>query len=166
MNELQGKKTLDMGCGSGIAGLMAASKGANCTSVDINPESVKCTEENFLINGYKAKTYESNLFENLDNTNKFDIIFFNPPYYEYEPKNDFERGFGGGKDYRVIRDFVKKAGNFLNESGYLCLIVSSDMKIEKMFSILNENGFFYNILQKTSTFFETFYIIKAFVNVT
>jgi release factor glutamine methyltransferase len=162
MEDLKDKEILDMGTGSGIVSLAASSKGAKCIAVDINPEAVKCADENFHLNQMNAVAIESDLFEKLDESKKFEIIFFNPPYYNYEPRNDFERGFGGGKDYSVIRDFVKQSKEYLKANGYLCLIISNDMNIETMFSILPENGFNYNILQRTHKFFETFYIIKAF----
>ncbi len=163
MNDLSGKEILDMGCGSGIVGVIASSLGAICTSVDINPEAVKCSEENFKMNNVKGTVIQSNLFDKLDINKKFDIIFFNPPYYNYEPQNDYEKGFGGGKDYRVIREFIGKSKDYLKKGGYLYLIISSDMKIETMFTILEGQGFVYNILQKIGKFFETFYIFSAFL---
>lgn len=163
MDELKDKEVLDMGCGTGIINIAASTKGAKCTAVDINPEAVKCSEENLRNNGVRANAIQSDLFEMLDKSKKFNLIFFNPPYYEYEPKNDFERGFGGGKNYRVIRQFIHESKNYLNPDGNLCLIFSSDMNIETMFSILAEDGYNYKILQEKRTYFETFYIIKAFV---
>ena len=162
MDGLDSKNVLDMGCGSGIISLAAASKKAKCKAVDINPEAVKSSNENFRLNGIDAKAIESNLFEMLDKGEKYDIIFFNPPYYNYEPRDDFERAFGGGKDYRVIRDFLQQSKNYLAKDGYICLITSSDMGIDTMLSILDEFKLGYNILHTVKRFFETFYIIKAF----
>ncbi len=164
--ELDGKEILDMGCGTGIIGIAASSKKAKCTAADINPEAIKSANENFKANNVNALAVESNLFSNLDSTKKFDVIYFNPPYYNYEPKGDYERAFGGGKNYRVIRDFVSRSKDFLNSPGFICLIISTDMDIEIMFTILKEQGFRYNILQKTQRFFETFYIIQAFLEST
>jgi release factor glutamine methyltransferase len=162
MENLDSKNVLEMGCGSGIISLAAASKKAKCTAVDINPEAVKSTKENFRLNGADANVIESNLFEKLDNQEKYDIIFFNPPYYNYEPKDDFERAFGGGKDYRVIRSFLQQSKNYLSEDGFMCIIISSDMGIDSITSILIEYKLGYNILHIQKGFFETFYIIKAF----
>ena len=38
--ELQGKKFLELGCGSGLISIVAAQKGANVTSSEINPIAV------------------------------------------------------------------------------------------------------------------------------
>jgi len=49
--DLASQRVLDIGCGSGILSLAAASLGACVTSVDINPDAVRATEENALRNG-------------------------------------------------------------------------------------------------------------------
>ena len=73
-----------MGCGSGIVSIFCASLGAECFAADINPAAVKTAKENAELNGFgnKIQVVESNLFENIKD--KFDVIFFNPPYY---PRN-------------------------------------------------------------------------------
>lgn len=162
MDKLDSKNVLDMGCGSGIISLTVSSKKAKCTAVDINPEAVKSTNENFRLNGFVVNAIESNLFEKLYKAERYDVIFFNPPYYNYEPRDDYERAFGGGKDYRVIRDFLQQSKNYLSKDGFICLITSSDMGVDTMISILKENKCGYNILHTHKGFFETFYIIKAF----
>ena len=151
-----------MGCGTGLIGLAALTKKAHCKAIDINPEAVKSASENFKLNGFDSVAEVSNLFGNLAGAVKFDIIYFNPPYYNYEPRNDYERAFGGGKDYKVIREFLEQSKTRLNEGGYICMITSSDMGIDVMLSILDEYKLGYNILHTHKRFFETFYIIKAF----
>lgn len=166
MDNLSGKKVLDMGCGTGIAGIFAASKGANCTAVDINPMAVKAASENADKNGFKdkIKIIESNLFENPHfNDSKFDIIFFNPPYYPGKPKNNFEAAFKGGENYDVIHRFLRESLNYLKKDGVIYIIVSSDMGISTFEEIVNLYDMKHEIAAKIEKFFETFYIVK-FVN--
>lgn len=50
--ELTGKEVLDMGCGTGILGILAAMKGAShVTAIDIDEWPVKGTVENAALNG-------------------------------------------------------------------------------------------------------------------
>ena len=163
MDDIKEKEILDMGCGSGIVSIVASSKGANSLAVDINPEAVKCSIENFKLNGVAANAIESDLFKNIEKEKKFDIIFFNPPYYNYEPRNDFERAFGGGKDYKVLREFFLQSKFYLKKQGIICIIISSDIDINLIFSMFELYGFHYNILQRIDNFFETFYIINGFL---
>jgi len=50
--DMTGKKVLDMGCGTGILGILASMKGAaSVTAIDIDTRSVSGTEENASLNG-------------------------------------------------------------------------------------------------------------------
>lgn len=163
--DLTGKNILDMGSGSGIVSIFAASKGANCVACDINPVAVRCITENALQNNLSKQitVYESDLFESLNSAEGvgFDIIFFNPPYYKGNPRNNFERAFKGGPNLEVIDKFLLDAKHHLLPNGKLCLLVSTDMDMDDFYSRLNNTGYTYKILHTNKKFFETFYIIEA-----
>jgi release factor glutamine methyltransferase len=158
---------MDMGAGSGVVSIFAASKGADCTAVDINPIAVRCIRENAELNKLSGKiiAIESDLFVSLKNdpevTNKFDVIFFNPPYYKGIPKNNFERAFLGGADLEVIDHFLAEAENYLAYEGKICLIVSSDMDLNDLEKRFISNGLSFRIIKKSPKFLETFYIIES-----
>ena len=166
--DLHGKYILDMGSGSGVVSIVAASKGAECIAADINPVAVRCITENALLNNFvkQITAIESDLFESLGNivNGKFDIIFFNPPYYKGNPTNNFERAFKGGPNLEVIDRFLVEAKNFLAPSGRLCLLVSSDMNLDEMYSRIKTAGYAYKILHTNKKTFETFYIIDAVIS--
>ncbi len=163
--DLTGKNILDMGSGSGIVSIFAASKGANCVACDINPVAVRCITENALQNKLSKQitVYESDLFESLNSMigAGFDIIFFNPPYYKGNPRNNFERAFKGGPNLEVIDRFLLDAKKNLLPNGKLCLVVSTDMDMDDFCSRLETAGYTYKILHTNKKFFETFYIIEA-----
>jgi len=178
--ELHGKTILDMGCGCGIVSIFAASKGAECTAVDINPMAVKSASENAEANGFKDKinVLEGDLFTaspptSLQNgeggkssgfivseSEGYDNIFFNPPYYRGLPGNDFERAFKGGENYDVINGFLADAKKYLSKDGYICMIISSDMGIEEFTDIAEKTGYSCKIVTKINKLFETFYIVN------
>lgn len=166
--DLTGKHILDMGSGSGVVSIIAASKCANCIAADINPVAVRCITENALQNNFAKQitAVESDLFESLINISpgKFDIIFFNPPYYKGNPGNNFERAFKGGPHLEVITRFLENAKGFLTPSGRLCLLVSSDMDLDEFYSSVKTAGYDYKILQTNKKFFETFYIVEAVIS--
>lgn len=162
--ELEGKNILDMGAGSGVVSVFAASKGAVCTAADINPVAVKCINENIIQNNLTKKitAVESDLFETrLLHDKIFDVIFFNPPYYKGNPHNNFERAFKGGPNLEVIDRFLDTAGKFLAPNGYLCMLVSSDMDLDDFYARLTRAGYTHKILHTNKKYFETFYIIEA-----
>jgi methylase of polypeptide subunit release factors len=102
---------------------------------------------------------ESNLFSNISES--FDLIFFNPPYYPKEPKTDFEKAFYAGKDYRILKDFASQVKNHLNNKAVIYMIISSDMDLEAVKNIFNNNSLSCNFEETHKGFLETFYIVKA-----
>jgi release factor glutamine methyltransferase len=163
--ELEGKDILDMGSGSGVVSVFAASKGAVCTAIDINPMAIRSVEENSVLNGFGSKIHaiESDLYDNKLLEGKcFDIIFFNPPYYKGLPKNNFERAFKGGPNLEVVKNFSEKTKDRLKPGGMVYLILSSDLNIDEFKDIFS--GYNFEIVTKYNKFFETFYICKLVVN--
>jgi len=74
---LTGKKVLDMGCGTGILGILASLKGAlEITSIDIDEWSVKGTFENAALNNIKNLKILKGDASLLGNEN-YDFIFAN-----------------------------------------------------------------------------------------
>jgi methylase of polypeptide subunit release factors len=78
-------RVLDMGCGTGIMGIVMGLRGANeVIFSDCSPAAVKNAKINvqriFDINKlFDATIYKGNLFENV--TGHFDCITFNQPYF-------------------------------------------------------------------------------------
>ncbi len=75
---------LDIFCGSGALGIEALSRGADfCDFVDINKDSLKCTEDNLRTTHLEERSsvhktdFESFLYSCRK---KFDLIFADPPY--------------------------------------------------------------------------------------
>ena len=81
-NKVIGADFLDLCCGTGAVGLEAISRGANLvTFVDSSTSSVKLCEQNLKSIKENAEIIlkDANLFLKTTD-NKFDIIFFDPPY--------------------------------------------------------------------------------------
>ncbi len=76
-NSFENKTVLDMGCGTGILGILASMKGAkNITAIDIDEWSFNGTKENATLNNIQnieAQLGDVSLLNNL----KYDFIFAN-----------------------------------------------------------------------------------------
>lgn len=73
---------LEIGCGTGIISLFVALKSANPENIlatDINPKAIENTELNFASYNLPARAIESDLFDQIDKSMKFDFIFWNHP---------------------------------------------------------------------------------------
>lgn len=165
--DLNGRTVMDMGCGSGIISIIAASKGANCLAADINPIAVHSVKESAEINRLSGRinALESDLFESvpLSGEGSYEVIFFNPPYYKGIPKNNFERAFKAGPDLEVISNFLLSARRYLMPGGLVFFIVSSDMDLDDLKSRIKANGFGFEICKTIRKLLETFYIIESVV---
>lgn len=95
--EIEGKRVLDLFCGTGGLGIEAISRGASeVVFVDKNAKSVSLTRENLKAIGSNEKVYLNDYASALMKVKgKFDIILIDPPYksgyYENAVKIIFER---------------------------------------------------------------------------
>lgn len=116
--QLEGRKFLEVGTGSGIIAETALKQGAKVTATDINPEALQGLSK-------EIDVYESNLFEEIDE--KYDFIVFNPPYLPEDSENyeGHETWDGGDKGIETTEKFLSQCKNYLKESGKAFVILSS-----------------------------------------
>jgi len=154
-----------MGTGSGIIGIVAASNGANVVALDINEEAIRCASENAKRNNLenKIKFYHSNLFSELEKTlsQKFDFIFFNPPFYPKQVTNTTQHAWNAGKDYETIQRFANEAKKYLSMDGKIYFILSSDIDRKTIGSFFEHVYRNINLRATKKLLFETFYIYEA-----
>jgi len=136
---LNGKRFLDLGTGSGIVGLFAARAGATVTAVDINPNAVECARSNATRTGLVLDCRQSDLFSALD-SEKFDVIAWNPPFYPKPVGNLGEAALYAGQDYEVIRRFARDFKGFLTPNGQVFLILSMDLDLSDWQEIFGQVG--------------------------
>ena len=104
-------KVLDLGCGYGVVGIVAAKIiGAdNVVMSDIHEKAIPIAQSNAELNGVEGvKIVLSDGFADIHDNN-FSIIMSNPPYHSdfSVPKHFIEKGFNrlckGGKMYMVTK---------------------------------------------------------------
>ena len=105
-----GMKVLDLGCGYGLVGILAAKLcgGEGVVLCDVDPLAVEIARKNAAANGVGGvKVVLSDGFKALDDTG-FDLILSNPPYQS---------------DFSVARGFIEKGFNRLKIGGRLLMVV-------------------------------------------
>jgi 16S rRNA (guanine(966)-N(2))-methyltransferase RsmD len=81
--DIEGRCVLDLFAGTGQFGIEALSRGASsAVFVDSASESIKLIRENIKLCGFSelSAVYARDALRFLENDNKFDIIFVDPPY--------------------------------------------------------------------------------------
>lgn len=103
-------RVLDMGCGSGIQGIVTLKRGAKTAVLtDVMSNAVKNTEENVEQYGLtNASVTQGDLFENV--TGLFDHIIFNHPFFPAEPRTTIEKTMTD--DGSLVRRFFEAVDDY------------------------------------------------------
>lgn len=115
-------KTLDLGTGCGIQGLLCAGHSRRVVSTDINPRALNIAAFNAALNGIDNIEFRTgSLFEPVAGET-FDLITMNPPF-AISPDNRFIFRDGGMADDGFVRTILETAPGYLNQGG-ICQITA------------------------------------------
>lgn len=145
---------LDLCCGSGIIGLSVAKHSKKSCKVvlsDVSSKALKITKINAKKLGLKhnIKVIQSNLFNNLKEENKFDIILSNPPYIKTDDISSLSIGVqkydplialdGGKNGLFFYKEICKTCKRFLTPNGVVMVEIGYNQKkdVEELFKCEN-----------------------------
>ena len=119
----EGGRVLDMGTGSGVCAVFAARRARHVVAVDINSAAVKCAALNADLNHltHRIECRHGNLFEAVGDE-KFDVVFFNPPFLQGAPENDRDCAW---RSLDVASRFAAGLGERLTARGRVYLLLST-----------------------------------------
>ena len=157
--DVKGKSFLELGCGSGIISVYAAKKGAVVTATDINTTALGFLEESASENKVKLTILHSDLFEKL-NTQSFDYIVVNPPYYPKEPKNTKEKAWFCGENFEYFEKLFSQLPAFLPDENQTYMILSEDCELEKIKAIALKNEIAFELVIEKSVYAEKNFIFQ------
>ena len=149
--EEPGQRVMDMCTGSGcIAITLQKLGGFQVMAVDISEEALTLARKNAQRNQAQVTFFQSNMFDQLSNTSKVDVIVSNPPYIEskvvdelddevkkYEPRLALDGMEDGLHFYRIL---AREGKRFLNEGGRLYAEIGFD-QAEAVKGIFGAQGF-------------------------
>jgi len=128
VEELVEGLVLDMGTGSGIQAVAAASKPevSRVVAVDIDTDAIEVARSRALEAGVhdKIEFHVGSFFEGVGDE-RFDWVVFNPPYLPSEGDADEVSLTGGQKGYEVISRFLSEAAEHLRPGGGILIVYSS-----------------------------------------
>jgi release factor glutamine methyltransferase len=102
----------------------------------------------------------SDLFSALPQNEQFDLIIWNPPFFQGKPSNDAELAWKAGDDYHVIRRFAESTTDRLSPNGRVILLLSTDMDMKLVLSIFQSHRFKKSLVVKRELFFETLFVYE------
>ena len=150
---------LDMGTGSGLLALEAASEPrvSHVTAVDVDPAAIQEASRR-TSNAETVAEIEfviSDMFEALE-MRKFDLILFNPPYLASEGEPDEPSWSGGVEGDEAILRFLGELDKHLEPDGDALMVYSSQSGLDLN---LVEGKYSVEILEELPLFFERLYCV-------
>ena len=109
--DLDGKKILDIGTGSGCIAISLAKNLPNSkiTALDISKDALEVAKENAKLNNVSIDFINADIFK-YDSNKKFDVIVSNPPYVTESEKALMKQN---------VLDFEPELALFVEDSNYL-----------------------------------------------
>jgi HemK-related putative methylase len=131
-------EVLDLGTGSGVCAVFAARHARRVVAVDINAAAVRCATINAQLNRLedRIEARHGDLFQPVAGQ-RFDLILFNPPFRQGEPRDDRDRAW---RSIGVAERFAVGLDQHLERSGCALLLLSTYADQSIFLSPLRERG--------------------------
>lgn len=155
--EINKKRLLDVGCGSGFLSILAAKKGAKVDCVDIDKKAVEMASKNAEGNGVKVNAFHSDIFSSVKE--EYDIIIFNPPYLPDDSGNLQYSGGANGRE--TIEGLLSDIRVYLARKGYFLLLISTLTGEKEVMQMIKSYGLSGEIVKREKIPWEELLIIKG-----
>lgn len=160
---LSNKLVCEIGCGSGLLSLLAASKGGNITALDISPLAVANTKENFNQNLQKLKAHyvvlESDLFSAVSDK-KFDVIIINPPYFFKNTDKMDQKAWYCGQNGEYFESLFRQMATYCNSKTNVYMILSDVCEIDRIIHIAQKYNCKFVLIEEKKIYWERNFIYQ------
>ncbi|GAA5040211.1 release factor glutamine methyltransferase [Thermocatellispora tengchongensis] len=135
-----GDRVLDMGTGSGVNAILAASVAERVLAVDINPVAVEAARGNARRNGVadRVEVRQSDVFANVEG--RFDLIVFDPPFRWFAPRDLLEAATTD-ENYRAMTTFFRQARRHLSPGGRMLVFFGDSGDLPYLRHLIDAEGF-------------------------
>lgn len=157
--QLNKKKLLELGAGSGLISFAAAQKNAVVTATDINPLVIEFLKLNSKTNNISIQIILSDLFDDIEKQ-QFDIIIINPPYYKKNPETDADFAWYCGENGEYFEKLFRQLKNYMHNETEIFMVLCDGCDIDMIKSIAGKNGFAMNIILMKQNLIENNFIFN------
>lgn len=137
---LKGTSVLELGAGTGMISLQAASMGAGATATDISPLAVRNIYLNAIANKATVTIIQSDLFDNIP-PQKFNWIFINPPYYAKKPRRPEDYAWFCGEQHEYFTALFAQLPPYITSETQVIMVLSQVCDLQTIFRIASQHKF-------------------------
>ncbi|MCH2023102.1 MAG: methyltransferase [Saprospiraceae bacterium] len=156
---IQGKKILELGAGSGMISAISSKNGAEVTSTDINPAAISSMRESRAVNNLSFEIIQSDLFQKIP-LQIFDYILLNPPYFKGAPRTDRDKAFYCGDNFEYFYNLFEQIQKYITHRTEVYMLLSDDCNIQKIQNISNTKIFYWESVHQELVWGELYIIFK------
>ncbi|MGH3655126.1 MAG: methyltransferase [Micromonosporaceae bacterium] len=133
-------QVLDMGTGSGVNAILAASRSGDVLGVDINPIAVEAARDNVARNGVadRVRVRHSDVFSDVDGG--YDLIIFDPPFRWFAPR-DLQEVAITDENYAALTRFFRGVRDHLTAQGRVLIFFGSSGDLGYLKRLIREERF-------------------------
>jgi release factor glutamine methyltransferase len=135
-----GDTVLDMGTGSGVNAVLAASRGAHVVAVDMSEPALGAARENARRNGL-AELVEVRRSDVLSDVGgRFDLIVFDPPFRWFKPRSLTEAVMAD-EGYGALARFFREARSHLTGGARMLIFFGTSGDLGYLEQLMGQYGF-------------------------
>ena len=157
--KFRNREVLELGCGTGLLGIYAASRGAYVTAIDINPAAITTMKINAAANDVSVRVLQSDMYAAL-NGERFDIILVNPPYYKKNPSSAPEYAWYCGEQGEYFQSFFNGLSDHLHPNALVLMVLCDGCDLDMITQMATQRGFSMSCVRKKKNLIETNYIFS------
>ena len=157
--DLHGKTILELGAGTGLIAIYAATRGAIVTASDISKNAIRSIEQNAVLNRVTVKVQWSDMFDTLP-LQCFDVIVINPPYYKKSPVQESDYAWFCGEQGEYFKRLFSGLVKYTGKNSIMLMVLSDECDIAMIKALAAENCFALKSVVEKKKYWETNYIFE------
>lgn len=145
-----GQRVLDMGTGSGVNAILAATRGAEVVAVDVNPHAVEAARANAVRNHVddRITIRRSDLFDAVRGS--FDLVVFDPPFRWMRPR-DWAEASITDENYRSLTAFFAGVRDHLADGGRVLVFFGTTADVGYLERLVTDNEMRFQVVERRRT---------------
>ena len=142
-----GDRVLEIGTGTGVIAAAAAQRTQKVVATDVNPYAVECALATMRLNQleHRVSVLLGDLFAPVHGE-VFDVVLFNPPYFDSSATSWVGRAWAAGPDCAVIERFLTEARSVLKRGGQIQMLLSSAAPLRDILQLIQHTKYRRRIL--------------------